>query len=88
MTTAFAWFVRGRLDRSWHANPSGCLLALGAVPVLAWLIASAVRNQPLGFQSLSGPMVGLLVVALVVCVVCWLVRLVVSPADLIPTGVS
>ena len=23
MTTAFAWFVRGRVDRSWRANPAG-----------------------------------------------------------------
>ena len=33
MTTSFAWFVRGRIDRSWQANPAGCLYALLTVPL-------------------------------------------------------
>src|SRR3954464_10156545 len=27
MTTSFAWFVRGRFERSWRANPVGSLMA-------------------------------------------------------------
>jgi hypothetical protein len=30
MTTAFAWFVRGRMDRSWQIP--GCLFALLSIP--------------------------------------------------------
>ncbi|MCG3129835.1 MAG: hypothetical protein FLDDKLPJ_00570 [Phycisphaerae bacterium] len=30
MTTAFAWTVRGRIDRAFAAQPAGALLALGA----------------------------------------------------------
>ncbi len=80
MTTAFAWFVRGRVDRSWRANPAGCLLAVLSVPLMAWLVASAVRGEPVGFQSLSGPMMGLLTAVVVFSVASWLVRLIVSPA--------
>ncbi len=59
MTTSFAWLVRGRIDRSWQANPAGCLFALLTVPVVAWLVASAVASQPVGFRSLSRPLLGL-----------------------------
>ena len=58
MTTSFAWLVRGRIDRSWQANPTGCLLALLSIPLVAWLLSSAVANRPLGFQSLSRPFRG------------------------------
>ena len=86
MTTAFAWFVRGRVDRSWRANPAGCLLAVLSVPLMAWLVASAVRDEPVGFQSLSGPMMGLLTAVVVFSVASWLVRLIVSPAVLAGPG--
>jgi hypothetical protein len=86
MTTAFAWFMRARLDRSWQANPAGCLFALLAVPLMVWLVASAVRDEPLGFRSVSGPVMGLLLVGLVLCLACWLVRLIVSPAVLARPG--
>src|SRR4051794_22616187 len=33
MTTSFAWLTRGRLDRSWQANPAGCLIAILITPV-------------------------------------------------------
>ena len=58
MTTAYAWFVRGRIDRSWRANPAGCLLAVLSIPLMIWLLACAVRAEPLGFRSLSGPLMG------------------------------
>jgi len=88
MTTSFAWFMRGRMDRSWQANPAGCLFALLSIPLLIWFVSSAVRNVPLGFRSLSGPLMGLMVAGLVLSLVFWLVRLIVSPADLVRTGLG
>src|SRR5262249_35105784 len=41
MTTSFAWFVRGRLDRSWQANPAGSLLAPACLALIPWLLAGA-----------------------------------------------
>ena len=84
MTTSFAWVVRGRIDRSWQANPAGCVLALLSVPLAAWLVGSAVANRPAGFTSLSRPLLFLLVAAVVLSLASWLVRLIVSPA--VPVG--
>ncbi len=77
MTTAFAWFMRGRIDRAWWANPAGCLLALLTVPLMVWLVWSAAANQPAGFSSISRPLMVLLVAAVVGSVACWFVRLIV-----------
>jgi hypothetical protein len=84
MTTAFAWFVRGRIDRSWQANPAGCVLALLTLPLTVWLVWSAAANEPAGFSSVSRPVTILLVAAVVLSIACWLVRLIVSPA--VPVG--
>jgi hypothetical protein len=86
MTTAFAWFARGRIDRSWQANPAGCLLALLAVPIIVWLVGSAVENHPIGFSSLTSPLVGLLVAAVVLGLASWLIRLVLSAAVPVKPG--
>jgi hypothetical protein len=83
MTTAFAWFVRGRVDRSWQANPAGFVLALLTVPLIAWLVSSAVVNEPVGFRSLEGPLLGLLAGAVVLSLAFWLIRLIVSPGGLV-----
>jgi hypothetical protein len=88
MTTAFAWFMRGRLDRAWQANPAGCLLAAGAIPLMVWLIACAVWSEPVGFRSLSGPLMGLLVAGLVLSLTSWLVRFIMSSAVQGPGGVT
>jgi hypothetical protein len=88
MTTSFAWFVRGRVDRSWQANPAGCLFALLTVPVIVWLVGSSLANQPVGFPSLSRPLTALLVLAVVLCLASWLIRSIVSPAVLVMPGPS
>jgi len=88
MTTSFAWFTRGRIDRSWQANPAGCLFALLTVPLIAWLVGSAVENRPVGFSSLSRPFYGLLIAAVVLSLASWLIRLIVSPAVLVKPGPS
>ena len=54
MTTAFAWFVRGRFDRSWQANPVGSLLALTCLLLIPWLLAGVVRGR----TGLCGPSEG------------------------------
>jgi hypothetical protein len=84
MTTSFSWVVRGRIDRSWRASPAGCVLALLSVPLAAWLFTSAVVNKPAGFASLSRPLLFLLVMAVVLSLASWFLRLIVSPA--VPVG--
>jgi Protein of unknown function (DUF2752) len=79
MTTAFAWLVHGRIDRSWQANPAGCLLAIFSLPLAAWLAASAVKNQPVAFQSLERPLVSVLVAAAMVSVASWIFRSMTAP---------
>jgi hypothetical protein len=86
MTTAFSWFTRGRIDRSWQANPAGCLFALLAVPIIVWLVGSAVENRPIGFSSLMSPLVGLLVAAVILGLASWLIRLVLSTAVPVTPG--
>ncbi len=86
MTTAYAWLVRGRVDRSWKSNPAGCLLALLTVPIAAWLAAMAVANQPIGFSSLSRPLASLLVAAVVLSLASWLIRLIETPAVPVQPG--
>jgi hypothetical protein len=88
MTTAFAWFMRGRIDRSWRANPAGCLFALLSIPLMTWLVTSAVRDEPVGFRSLSGPLMGLFVAGVVLSLAFWLVRLIVWPVVLARPGPS
>jgi hypothetical protein len=79
MTTAFAWLVRGRIDRSWRANPAGCVIAIWFVPLAAWLAASAVANQPVAFRTLERPLMGMLVAAVAVSVASWFIRSMISP---------
>lgn len=88
MTTAYAWFVRGRVDRSWGANPAGCLMAASSFPLVIWLLACAVRGAPVGFRTLSGPLMGLLLAGCLLSLACWLIRWTVSPAALAAAGVG
>jgi Protein of unknown function (DUF2752) len=86
MTTSFSWIVRGKVVRSWRANPAGCLVALLTLPLIVWLIASAVANEPIGFKSLVDPLSSLVLAAVVVSLVVWFVRLTVSPEVLVGPG--
>jgi hypothetical protein len=86
MTTAYAWFVRGRVDRSWRANPAGCLLAASSIPLGIWFLACAVRSRPVGFRTFSGPLMGLLLAGCLLSVASWLIRWTVTPADLTAAG--
>jgi hypothetical protein len=83
MTTSFSWLTRGRIDRSWRANPAGCLYALLTVPLLSWLVWSAVANEPVGFQGPSAPLSGLVIAAVALGLASWLIRLIVSPSVMV-----
>src|SRR3954462_9619123 len=61
MTTSFAWFVRGRFDRSWQANAAGSLLAPACAVLIPWLLAGAAWGRPVGCRSLERPLIGLMV---------------------------
>jgi hypothetical protein len=75
MTTAFAWFVRGRFDASWGANPAGCLLAGLCVGLVPWMLLGAVTGRTWGVRSIDAVFLrGTLVVATVSFLV-WAVRL-------------
>jgi len=74
MTTAFAWFVRGELARSWRANPSGLLAASMCVPLIPWLVACSVMGRPLGVRSPGETLMALVVVASALAVLTWFVR--------------
>ena len=76
MTTSFAWFARGRFDRSWRANPAGSLLALTCVALIPWLLAGAARGRPPGFRSLDRPLIGLVVATVALSLVSWTLRLI------------
>jgi hypothetical protein len=75
MTTAFAWFVRGRFDRSWRANPAGSLLALTCTLLIPWLLAGAARGRPIGCRSLETPLIGLVVATVAFSLLSWTIRL-------------
>jgi hypothetical protein len=80
MTTAFAWFVRGRFDRSWHANPAGSVLALTCVVLIPWLLAGALRGRPIGFRSLEVPLLGLVLATVALSLLSWTIRLLLALA--------
>jgi hypothetical protein len=83
MTTSFAWFARGRLVRSWQANPAGCLYALLCPPLSTWLVWSAIANRPTGFHSLRAPLTGIVFAVVVLGLASWLIRLIISPGNLV-----
>jgi hypothetical protein len=75
MTTSFAWFARGRFDRSWRANPAGSVLAPACVALIPWLVAGAARGRPVGFRSLDRPLIALVVAAVTLSLISWTCRL-------------
>lgn len=88
MTTAVAHATRGRLDRSWNSNPAGALLAVCSVPLIGWLILCSWKRRPIGFRTVEGPLLGLLLSIVVVSAAFWLMRILGGPAYLAPTGAT
>lgn len=75
MTTSFAWFTRGRFDRSWQANPAGSLLAPVCLLMIPWLLAGAVRGRPVGFRSVEGPVIAVVSATVALSLLFWIIRL-------------
>ncbi|GAC1465419.1 MAG: DUF2752 domain-containing protein [Isosphaeraceae bacterium] len=75
MTTSFAWFVRGRFEQSWDANPAGSLLAPACAVLIPWLLAGAAMGRFPGFRSPEQPLIGMIVVTVAVSLVTWTIRL-------------
>ena len=75
MTTSFAWFARGRLDRSWRANPAGSVLAPVSLLMVPWLLLGAFRGQPVGFRSVEGPVLAVVSAAVAASLLFWTIRL-------------
>ena len=80
MTTAFAWFVRGRPERVWQANPAGLALAPLCLAMVPWLLAGAVKGRPLGFKTLETPLIGLVVATVALSLLSWTIRLLLGRA--------
>lgn len=74
MTTAFAWAVRGRLDRAIVANPAGGLLAPSCVALIPWMLAAALRGRTWGSRSPDGPLIVLVVATGSIALLAWIVR--------------
>jgi Protein of unknown function (DUF2752) len=74
MTTAFAWFVRGRFDRSWQANPVGSLLAPTCLLLVPWLLVGAARGRTPWFGTLERPLIGLVVATVALSLLSWTIR--------------
>jgi hypothetical protein len=74
MTTSFAWFMRGRLGKSWQVSPAGCLIASLIPPVAVWLLSCSFCARPVGCRSLDRPLMGLLVAIVSASLVFWLIR--------------
>lgn len=75
LTTSFAWFMRGKLARSWGANPAGSLLAPTGLALIPWLLAVAARGRPAPFRTPEQPLVVLAVAAVAVTLLSWTVRM-------------
>lgn len=77
MTTAFAWTVRGRIDRAWRANPAGTLLAGGSPLLILWLILSAASGRPRwGARTIDGPLILITLAAAAVGLGAWTLRMI------------
>ena len=78
MTTSFAWFVRGRWERSWRANPAGSLLAPTCAVLIPWLLAGAAWGRPVGCRSPEVPLIGLVVATVALSLLSWTFRLLIG----------
>ncbi len=75
MTTAFAWFVRGRFGAAFASNPGGLFAASSCVGLIPWLLAGATRGRPIGTKTLENPVLTLIAVGMVVTLSAWTLRM-------------
>ncbi len=82
MTTAWAYFTRGRLGDSWRANPAGCLIALLVPPLVAWLVLCVWLKKPVGCRSMDRPLLAILALSVLTSLAFWIIRILGAPLDL------
>ncbi|WP_146506201.1 DUF2752 domain-containing protein [Rubinisphaera italica] len=75
MTTSFAWFVRGRIFESIHANIAATYLAMICLLLIPWLMISSWTGQLMPRRKLEYRALILLSSFLLVSVVQWGVRI-------------
>lgn len=76
MTTAFAWFVRGRYDRTLRSNLAGGFLAPATLSLGIWCLATAGRGRSVGFRSVETPLVAYVFAASAVTALSWTIRMI------------
>jgi hypothetical protein len=77
LTTAFAWFARGRIDRAIGANAAGGLLAPACVVLIPWLLASSYAGRACwGARTIDGPILVLSLATVALGLAAWTVRLI------------
>jgi hypothetical protein len=74
MTTAWAHVVRGKLVRAWQANVGGTLLAVAALVVGPWAVASGLRGRWLWIVPHEAATFILSLVIIVVMLIDWASR--------------
>lgn len=75
MTTAFAWSVRGRVDRAWRANPAGSVIAPMVLILIPWLASTSITGRPWPFRTADVPLVGVVLLGVALALANWAVRL-------------
>ena len=75
MTTAFAWFVRGRIGPAFASNPGGLCAAAASVGLIPWLLAGAARGRPIGTKTLENPVLIVIAAGMVVTLSAWTLRM-------------
>lgn len=75
MTTSWAHFARGQVGGAIRANLGGTLLAMLAVLLVPWLLASAARGRWLGWVPTSTACVWIAGALVTVTLLDWAVRM-------------
>ena len=76
MTTSFAYVVRGQVLVAALTNPGGCLLALGAIVLIPWCIASAAVGRTIGIRFPERAAVVTVLIVVALSAVSWTIRII------------
>jgi hypothetical protein len=75
MTTAFAWFVRGRPVQAWNANPAGLILAAISSGLVPWMLVGSLTGHLWGVRSLDESFLKLTLAVAAFSLLTWMLRL-------------
>lgn len=76
MTTAFAWFARGKPAESWGANPAGLVLAITCAILAPWMLVAAATGRAWGVRSLDRPAMMLFIGLVGLTLIFWVARMI------------